>query len=79
MDYSRELVSVVFVVKLFRNILVMVGIFGGGFGEGSLEESLVCVAIMVAICRESMWGVEFKGQHRSQSLHSQRMFAMVEG
>ena len=56
----------------------MVGIFGGGFGEGSLEESLVCVAIMVAICRESMWGVEFKGQHRSQSLHSQRMFAIAE-
>ena len=56
----------------------MVGIFGGGFGEGALEESLVVVAIMVATCRASMWDVEFKGQRRSRSLYSQKMFAMVE-
>ena len=56
----------------------MVGIFGGGFREGSLEESLVVVAIMVATCRGSMWDVGFKGQRRSRSLHSRRMFTMVE-
>ena len=57
----------------------MVSIFGGGFGEGALEESLVVVAIMVATCCGSMWDIEFIGQRQSRSLHSQRMFAMVKG
>ena len=48
----------------------MIVIFGGGFEEGTLEESLVVVAIMVATCRGNMLDVEFKGQHRSRSLHS---------
>ena len=56
----------------------MVGIFGGGFGEEVIKESLVVVAIMVATCRGSMWDVEFKGQRRSRSLYFQKMFAMVE-
>ena len=57
----------------------MVGIFGGGFGEEAIKESLVVVAIMVATCRGSMWNIEFKGHRRSRSLHSRRMFAIMEG
>ena len=65
--------------KQFRNVLVMVGIFGCGFGEGTLEESLVVVVIMVATYRGFMQDIEFKGQRRSRSLYSRRMFAIVEG
>ena len=56
----------------------MVDISGSDFGEGALEESLVGVAIMVATCHGSIWDVKFKGQRRSRSLHSRKMFAMVE-
>ena len=38
----------------------MVGTFDGGFGEGTLEERYIRVAITVATCRGSMQDVESK-------------------
>ena len=53
-DEIFERVGVVFLVKQFRNVLVMVGIFDDGFGEGALKENLIVVAIIVTTCRGSM-------------------------